>query len=215
MAAHEPRYPRHYPVNLLLRGRRCLVVGGGRVAAQKVRGLLDAEADVHVIAPDVDEAIAALPGVTIDRRAYRAGDVAGHRIVVAATNDPDLNHAVAAEAEAADIWVNVADDPDHCTFTLPSRVRRGPVLVTFSTAGTSPALSTWLRRRFEDEIGPEYEVLAGLLAEARDEMRARGESTEGRGWQQALDSGMLELVRQGNLTEAKERLQACLSSSSD
>jgi precorrin-2 dehydrogenase/sirohydrochlorin ferrochelatase len=215
MAAREPRYPRHYPVNLLLRGRRCLVVGGGRVAAQKVRGLLDAEADVHVIALDVDEAIATLPGVMIDRRAYRAGDVAGHRIVVAATNDPNVNHAVAAEAEAADIWVNVADDPDHCTFTLPSRVRRGPVLVTFSTAGTSPALSTWLRRRFEDEIGPEYEVLAGLLAEARDEMRARGESTEGRGWQQALDSGMLELVRQGNLTEAKERLQACLSSSSD
>ncbi|MEY2405917.1 MAG: precorrin-2 dehydrogenase, partial [Acidimicrobiaceae bacterium] len=202
MAAHEPRYPRHYPVNLLLRGRRCLVVGGGRVAAQKVRGLLDAEADVHVIALDVDEAIAKLPGVMIDRRAYRAGDVAGHRIVVAATNDPNVNHAVAAEAEAADIWVNVADDPDHCTFTLPSRVRRGPVLVTFSTGGTSPALATWMRRHFEDEIGPEYEVLAALLAEARDEMRGKGESTEGRGWQKALDSGMLELVRQGNLLEA-------------
>jgi precorrin-2 dehydrogenase/sirohydrochlorin ferrochelatase len=205
---------RHYPVNLLLRGRRCLVVGGGRVAEQKVRGLLDAEAVVHVIAPDVDDAIASLPGVAVDRRAYRDGDVQGHRLVIAATNDPDVNHAIAAAAEAADIWVNVADDPDHCAFTLPSRIRRGPVLVTFSTGGTSPALATWLRRRFEDEIGPEYEVLAQLLAEARDELRARGESTEGRGWQEALDSGMLELVRQGNLAEAKERLQACLSSSS-
>jgi siroheme synthase-like protein len=206
--------PPHYPVNLLLRGRRCLVVGGGRVAAQKVRGLLDAEAVVHVIAPDVDDAIASLPGVTVDRRAYRDGDMVGHRLVIAATNDPDVNHAVAAAAEAADIWANVADDPDHCAFTLPAKIRRGPVLVTFSTGGTSPALATWLRRRFEDEIGPEYEVLAELLAEARDELRARGESTEGRGWQKALDSGMLELVRQGNLAEAKERLQACLSSSS-
>jgi siroheme synthase-like protein len=206
--------PPHYPVNLLLRGRRCLVVGGGRVAAQKVRGLLDAEALVHVIAPEVDGSISDLPHVTVERRAYRDGDVAGHRLVIAATSDPDVNHAVAAAAEAADIWVNVADDPDHCAFTLPSKIRRGPVLVTFSTGGTSPALSTWLRRRFEGEIGPEYEVLARLLADARDELRARGESTEGRGWQEALDSGMLELVRQGNLAEAKERLQACLSSSS-
>jgi precorrin-2 dehydrogenase/sirohydrochlorin ferrochelatase len=204
----------HYPANLLLSGRRCLVVGGGRVAAQKVSGLLEAEALVHVIAPEVDEAIATRPGVTVERRAYRDGDVTGHRLVIAATNDPEVNHAVADAADAADIWVNVADDPDHCTFTLPSRIRRGPVLVTFSTGGTSPALATWLRRRFEGEIGPEYEVLAALLAEARDELRAKGEPTEGRGWQKALDSGMLELVRQGNLLEAKERLQACLSSSS-
>jgi siroheme synthase-like protein len=190
------------------------VVGGGRVAAQKVAGLLEAEAVVHVIAPEVDDAIAARPGVTVERRAYRDGDVAGHRLVIAASDDPEVNHAVAAAADAADLWVNVADDPDHCTFTLPSKIRRGPVLVTFSTGGTSPALATWLRRRFEDEIGPEYAVLAALLAEARDELRARGEPTEGRGWQTALDSGMLELVRQGNLLEAKERLQACLSSSS-
>jgi precorrin-2 dehydrogenase/sirohydrochlorin ferrochelatase len=204
----------HYPVNLLLRGHRCLVVGGGRVAAQKVSGLLAAEADVHVVAPDVADGIAAHAGVAIDRRPYRAGDVDGHRLVIAATNDPDVNHQVAADAEAAGIWVNVADDPAYCAFTLPAVVRRGPVLVTFSTGGTSPALASWLRRQFEDEIGPEYEVLAGLLAEARAELQARGEPTEGRGWQLALDSGMLELVRQGNLTEAKERLQACLSSSS-
>jgi precorrin-2 dehydrogenase/sirohydrochlorin ferrochelatase len=206
--------PPHYPVNLLLRGHRCLVVGGGRVAAQKVRGLLDAEADVHVIAPEVVDGIAARAGVAIDRRLYRAGDVAGHRLVIAATDDPDVNHQVAADAEAAGIWVNVADDPAYCAFTLPAVIRRGPVLVTFSTGGTSPALASWMRRQLEGEIGPEYEVLAGLLAEARAELQARGESTEGRGWQLALDSGMLELVRQGNLAEAKERLQACLSSSS-
>ena len=190
-----------------------MVVGGGRVAEGKVRGLLDAEAVVSVIAPQVDDAIAALP-VSIERRAYRTGDVQGFRVVIAATDDAAVNHAVYVDGEAAGVLVNAADDPDNCRFTLPSRVRRGPLLVTFATGGRSPAIAQWLRRRYEDEFGPEYEVLIDLLSEARDELRARGESTESPGWQRALDSGMLELIREGNLAEAKERLQACLSSSS-
>src|SRR5439155_1527246 len=122
--------------------------------------------------------------------------------------------AVVEPVAAADVWVNAADDPENCAFTLPARIRRGPLLVTFATGGRSPALAQWLRRRYEAEFGPEYDVLIDMLAAARDERRARGETTEGLGWQRALDSGMLELIREGNLAEAKERLQACLSSSS-
>jgi siroheme synthase-like protein len=202
-----------YPINLRLKGERALVVGGGHVAAGKVRGLLDAGADVTVIAPDVVDEVAALP-VTIEQRAYESTDVQGFRVVVAATNDPAVNHAVYVDGEAAGVLVNAADDPDNCRFTLPARVRRGPLLVTFATGGRSPAIAQWLRRRYEDEFGPEYEVLIDLLSETRDELRARGQSTESPGWQRALDSGMLELIREGNLAEAKERLQACLSSSS-
>jgi siroheme synthase-like protein len=202
-----------YPINLRLKGERALVVGGGHVAAGKVRGLLDAGADVTVIAPDVVDEVAALP-VTIEQRAYESTDVQGFRVVVAATNDPAVNHAVYVDGEAAGVLVNAADDPDNCRFTLPARVRRGPLLVTFATGGRSPAIAKWLRRRYEDEFGPEYEVLIDLLSETRDELRARGQSTESPGWQRALDSGMLELIREGNLAEAKERLQACLSSSS-
>jgi len=202
-----------YPVNLRLQGERALVVGGGKVAEGKVRGLLDAGADVTVVAPEVIDAIAALP-VTIERRAYDHADVHGYRVVIAATDDPTTNHAVYVDAEAAGVLVNAADDPDNCRFTLPARIRRGPLLVTFATGGRSPAIAQWLRRRYEDEFGPEYEVLIDLLSETRDELRARGESTESPGWQRALDSGMLELIREGNLAEAKERLQACLSSSS-
>ena len=98
--------------------------------------------------------------------------------------------------------------------TLPSRVRQGPLLVTFATGGRSPALATWLRRRFGTEFGPEYVTLIEVLSEERARLQRDGRRTEGLDWQGALDSGMLELIREGRLAEAKERLKACLSSSS-
>jgi siroheme synthase-like protein len=206
-----------YPVNLRLKGERCVVIGGGRVALGKVRGLLEAEAAVTVIAreiaPDIADELGTLD-VAIERRAYRTGDLAGFRLAITATGDPDVDGSVFRDGEAAGVWVNSADDPANCRFTLPSRIRRGPLLVTFATGGRSPAIARWLRERYENEFGPEYEVLIDLLAEVREERRARGETTESPGWQRALDSGMLELIREGNLAEAKERLQACLSSSS-
>jgi precorrin-2 dehydrogenase / sirohydrochlorin ferrochelatase len=206
-----------YPVNLRVAGRRCLVVGGGRVAVGKVEGLLEAGAVVTVIAPEVvpelDE-LAASAAVTIERRPYAAGDLTGHRLVITATGEPAVDEAVFLEGEAAGVWVNSADDPAHCTFTLPARIRQGPLLVTFATGGASPALATWLRRTYTAEFGPEYVTLIEMLAAERDHLRSLGRSTEGLDWQPALDSGMLDLIREGRLAEAKERLQACLSSSS-
>ena len=93
--------------------------------------------------------------------------------------------------------------PMHCSFTLPSRLRRGPLLVTCSTGGHSPALSRWLRLRLQDEIGPEYETLLCLLSEARERIQAMGMHTEDRAWQDVLDSGMLELIRSGETGRAK------------
>jgi precorrin-2 dehydrogenase / sirohydrochlorin ferrochelatase len=208
-----------YPVNLILDGKWCLVVGGGAVAASKARGLLEVGALVRVVALSVNAELAALAagndGVVVEERAYERGDVAGHWLVIAATDDPVTNQAVRDDGEDCHVWVNSADDPDRCSFTLPSRVRQGPLLVTFSTGGTSPAVATWLRRRFTAEIGPEYVTLIELLAAERTRLKAQGRSTEGLDWQGALDSGMLELIREGSLAEAKERLLACLSSSSD
>ena len=204
-----------YPVNLILDGRRCLVVGGGQVASRKVEGLVACGARVHVVAPEVADEIKAQPGVTWEERPYRAGELAAYRLAIAATDDRQVNRRVFLDGDEAGVWVNGADDPEHCSFTLPSVVRRGSLLVTVSTGGRSPALSSWLKRRLEERIGPEYETLLDLLASERQVLKAEGRSTEGLDWQKALDSDMLHLIRTGDLTSARERLQTCLSSSSD
>lgn len=205
-----------YPMNLRIAGWRCLVVGAGEVAAQKIRGLLDCDAVVDVVALEVFGPVRELGDrVSITERAYRSSDLDGARICIAATGDGELNRSILDDGRAAGVLVNSADDPANCDFTLPSRVRRGPLLVTASTQGKSPAMATWLRRRFADEFGPEYEILLDVLSEAREELRNAGLSTEGLAWQEALDSGILDLVREGRVIEAKERLQACLSSSSE
>lgn len=195
-----------YPVNLRVRGHRCLVVGGGRVAVDKADGLLEAGALVDVVAPDVIPELEARPGVTVHRRNYRSGDVEGYRLAVAATGCPEVNAEVFRDGESAGVWVNSADDPENCSFTLPSRLRRGPLMVTCSTGGHSPALSRWLRQRLEAEIGPEYETLLCLLSEARDRIRATGVHTEGLAWQDVLDSGMLELIRSGETGQAQAKI---------
>jgi len=205
-----------YPVNRRLAGQRCLVVGGGAVALSKVRGLVECGALVTVVAPEIRPDLAALDGVTGEVRPYGEddADLGGYVLVITATDDAEVNRLVSQHAQALGVWVNSADDPANCTFILPARVRQGPLLVTFATGGHSPALATWLRRTYADEFGPEYVTLIEMLADERQNLLRAGRSTEGLDWQPALDSGMLDLIREGRLAEAKERLQACLSSSS-
>jgi precorrin-2 dehydrogenase len=206
--------PPQYPVNLIVQGKPCLVVGGGPVAAEKAAGLVACGAEVHVVAEQIGAEVRALP-VTWEERSYNVGEVSGYRLAVAATDSGATNKAVYDDGEAAGVWVNSADDPDNCSFTLPAVVRRGPLMVTVSTGGRSPALASWLKQRLGGEIGPEYEVLVDLLAAEREAILERGGSTEGRNWQKALDSDMLELIKNGQVADARERLHACLSSSSD
>jgi siroheme synthase-like protein len=206
-----------YPVNLLVRGRRCLVVGAGRIAARKIEALVDAGADVHVVALDAVAEVRAWHDagrIVLHSRAFTAGDLDEAWLATAATSDPATNRAVFEAGEARRIWVNAADDPAHCSFTLMSLVRQGDLVVTIGTGGRSPALAAHLRNHVRDEMGPEYSVLLDLLSEARESMRADGRSSEDADWQRALDSGMLDLIRSGRVAEAKELLETCLSSSS-
>jgi len=206
-----------YPVNLLVAGRRCVVVGAGRVAARKVAGLLDAGAVVHIVAPVVGPEVAAWRDtgrVTVDERPFRPGDLDGAWLATTATPDPAVNAAVYEAGEARRVFVNAADDPAHCSFMLMSVVRQGDLVVTIGTGGRSPALATYLKDHVATEMGPEWGVLLDLLADEREQARATGVSTETLDWRQALDSGILDLVRTGRVAQAKELLRACLSSSS-
>jgi siroheme synthase-like protein len=186
-----------YPVNLRVDGVAVLVVGEGSIAGQKADGLRAAGAVVNHVGPD------------------EYAGVDGHRLVFVATGDAALAQRVHDDADAAGLWVNSADDPDRCSFTLPAVLRRGDVLVTVSTAGRSPALARWLRDELAAEaVGPEHETLLDVLAEVRQELRAAGRSTELPGWKTALRSGMLDRIREGDLAGARELLRTCLSSSS-
>src|SRR5215471_17375413 len=199
-----------YPVNLLVAGRRCVVVGAGRIAARKIEALLDAGAEVHVVAPEPGPSVRAWADagrITLGEHPFTPADLDGAWLATAATPDPAVNRAVFAAAESRRIWVNAADDPEHCSFTLMSVVRQGDLVVTVGTGGRSPALAAWLKARLQQELGPEYATLLDLLSDAREQLRSAGGSSEEVDWQRALDSGMLDSIRAGRVDEAKETLR--------
>jgi siroheme synthase-like protein len=207
-----------YPANLLVAGRRCVVVGAGRIAARKIEALLDAGADVHVVAPELGAEVqgwSEAGRLTVAPRPFEPGDLDDAWLVTAAVDDPAVSRAVFEAAEARRVWCNAADDPASCSFTLMSVVRQGDLVVTIGTGGRSPALAAYLKDHVAQEMGPEWAELLELLSEVRERIRATGASSEGVDWRRALDSGMLELIRAGRTAEAKELLEACLSSSSD
>jgi siroheme synthase-like protein len=202
-----------YPANLLVVGRRCVVVGAGRIAARKVESLLDAGAVVTVVAPRVGAEVAAWAGegrLELHERPFRPEDLDDAWLAVTATDDPAVNRAVFEAGEARRTFVNSADDPANCSFTLMSVVRRGDIVVAIGTNGRSPALATYLKDHVREEMGPEYETLLELLSEAREEMRAGGRSSEDADWRAAIDSGILQLIREGRDSEARELLRSCL-----
>jgi siroheme synthase-like protein len=180
-------------VNLVVDGRRVLVVGAGPVAARKVDGLLACGAEVTVVAPEVCAELDARPDVRIERRPYRRGELAGYWLAITATDDEAVNQAVFDDGNAAGVWVNAADDPARCSFTLPAVHRQGTVLLTASSGGRSPALSSWLRGWLEREISPAFAEIAERLAAERAALHAAGCSTEGLDWARRIEQLLAEV----------------------
>lgn len=171
-----------YPVMLDLGDVPVLLVGGGVVATRKGEGLVAAGARLTVVAPVVRAELAALAH-RVEERAYRSADLAGHRLVMTATDDPEVNAKVARDAGEVGIWVNSADDPANCTFILPAVARSGPVTIAVGTDGSSPALARHLRDRIRAEIlTPDVALAADDLARQRAEVHATGGSTEDIDW---------------------------------
>lgn len=157
---------RYYIACLDLSGRDVLVVGGGRVALEKVEGLLDSGADVTVVAPQIVPELAALEVAQV-RRGYRKDDLEGRFLVVAATSTTSVNRRVFRDAEARALLCNVVDVPELCSFILPAIHREGPIAIAVSTGGASPALAQRLRDEIARVIGPEHAALARALRELR------------------------------------------------
>jgi siroheme synthase-like protein len=153
-------------VCLDLQGKPCLVVGGGRVATEKVRGLVASGGDVTVVAPEIDDELAELP-VRLARRRFRRSDVVRRFLVIAATSDRLVNASVSDAAAEHGIPCNVADDPELCSFILPAIVRRDPIQVGVSTGGASPALAQRIRDDIEDLLSPRHAEVARMLKELR------------------------------------------------
>jgi len=157
---------RYYMACLDLEGRSCLVVGGGAVALEKARGLLDCGARITVVAPRIIDELRTLD-VELVRRGYRASDLDGRFLVVAATSIPLLDRRVHADAEARLLLCNVVDVPALCNFILPAVVRRDPIAIAVSTGGASPDLAQRIRDDIAELIGPEHAELARRLRELR------------------------------------------------
>jgi siroheme synthase-like protein len=201
-----------YPIALVhLDRQRCVIVGGGAVAARKVRGLRAAGAQVTVISPNLCSALeeyAATGGVEVLRRDYRPGDLEGAFLAIAATDDAQVNQQVWDEAQAANILVNVVDDPDHCTFIAPAVVRRGPLTLAISTSGNSPALSRHLRQQLEQTFGPEYGTYVTLLGGVRQRSLVSVPPERRRAlWNDLLASDVLDLIEAGDEVAARQRAE--------
>lgn len=200
--------PMHYPLLLRLAGRPCTVVGGGRVAAGKVEGLLAAGGEITVVGPELTERL--LSWFTAGRiswrpRPYREGDLAGCFLAVVATDDRDVTQRVWEEAQERSILLNAADDPAHCNFILPAVHRHGDLVVAVSSSGRAPAFSVWLRDRIAQSIGAEYRAYLDFLAGLRAEVARRfpGSAERRRAWQRLIGDDTFDPVRGGDPEAAR------------
>jgi precorrin-2 dehydrogenase len=222
----------YYPIFLQVERKPVLLVGGGHVALEKIGKLVDAGADVTVVAPERIPEVQAFVDdgrARLRPRAFEDGDTRGFELVMIATDDGAVNRRVADEARARGILVNAADDVANCDFILPSLVRRGEIAIASSTGGTSPAMARWLRERLEAFLSDGVVALGDVLAEVRREVRVRDRACAARctragtpppllcdacpnrippdAWQAAIDDEVIGLLDRGETDAARAMLR--------
>ncbi len=188
----------YYPAFLDLRGKDCLVVGGGAVARRKALALARCGAKVRAVAPDFSPAFRRMRGVAFRRKPFDARDLKNARLVVAATDREDLNEAISRLCRRRGLWVNVVDRPALCDFILPAVVRRGRIVFAVSTGGASPALARFIGRRLRRFFGPEYGALAAQLRRWRPALLKQPMATRKRALARLLsERGVADFRRKG------------------
>lgn len=202
---------RYYPIYLNLKGKKCVVVGGGEVAERKALLLEDCQAKVTLISSSLTSCLKSMVDegrISHLERPFKQGDLQGAFLVIGATSDRDVNREIFEEATEKGILVNIVDDPDLCNFIVPSLVRRGDLLLSISTGGIAPGLSRKIRQDLEKEFGEEYEEYLKLLADFRHKVKAKYPDKQDRyqAWQRILSSDLLERIRKGETVDLEEFL---------
>ena len=203
------------PVMLRVAGKKCVVIGGGEVASQKVKQLIECKASVVVVSPNLCADLSELASqgrIEWLPMKYEPSVLDGAFLVFACTDDNEVNRRVFQDCEARKIWCNVVDVPELCSFYMPSVLRRGDLTVAVSTSGNSPAFARRVRLFLETVIGEEFGVLAELLGEMKNEMRKALKTVEQR--RQFIElvwaSDIWKHLREGDFESAKNRLRSCL-----
>lgn len=206
----------YYPLYLDLQDKTVLVVGGGAVACRKVQTLLEYGAIVKIVSPRLVDELQAL----VDEKqcfwiaaTYSSEDIRGSALVFSCTEKEEVNARVAGDAQAQNIPVNVVDDPDKCSFLVPSILKRGDLSIAVSTAGSSPKVAALIRRQLEEIYGNEMAVYLALLRTWRQEIK-NSLPSEKRPlfWEKVTDGRVLEHIRNGQLDQAKEVIENCFRS---
>lgn len=204
----------YYPIFLNLRGKRCVVIGGGHVALRKVKRLIECGAKVTLISPKPHPEIVKLSQkrvLHLKEREYGEKDLENAMIVFACTDAKKVNCKVAREAKRAGILVNASDNPRSSDFIIPSFFRRGNLTLAVSTAGTSPALARKIRTNLEKSFGKEYALLLSIVGNIRSAMKREGVHVNATSWQEVLDlDSLIELLKKGQRGKVKTHLMGKL-----
>jgi precorrin-2 dehydrogenase len=204
-------YNAYYPIFLKLKGKKTVVVGGGIVAQRKIEALLEHGAEVHVISrdltPELDREVNAGRVKHVGEE-FSESHLDGAFMVIAATDDTDLNRRVSRAAQKRGLLINAVDQPDDCNFIVPSSLKRGDLRIAVSTSGKSPAMARKVREELEKHFGDEYESFLNLMGRMRREILARGLSQKenSRIFRELIDSSILEAIGRGAWEEAASAL---------
>lgn len=201
-----------YPIYLKLKDKKCLVVGGGKVAQRKIEGLKECEADITVVSPALTPELsdAVKRGeIRYICRGFFESDVEGMALVIAATDDSELNSIIARRCNELGILVNVVDDPEMSTFFVPALIRRGQLCISISTGGKSPLLAKRIKEHLESQIGSEFEEFVSLIGDLRKQIQAEIPDQAQRQilWENILTPDFVSLIKTMNKETLKNKLK--------
>ncbi|RLB16459.1 MAG: bifunctional precorrin-2 dehydrogenase/sirohydrochlorin ferrochelatase [Deltaproteobacteria bacterium] len=206
---------RYYPVFVDMRGKRVLVVGGGEVAERKVKGLLECGSEIHIISKKLSDKLKLLienGSIRFAGSHFHEEVLEGITLVIAATDDPEVNRAISIKARQRNILVNAVDQPEDCSFIVPSVVKRGDLVIAISTSGKSPALAKRIRQELEERFDQSYAIFLEIMGKVRKAVLSAGlpQNTNSKIFHALVDSDMLEAIASREWNRVIKRLTEIL-----